>query len=307
MKIGDKYFLNLQEAVAWLLANNALPFQCNVNYVANTEIAKTAIINPSPAEIKVGALVLFADSKVGTVSGLTSNGFMVGPDYTDIKNALNYISNVAVDGSGYLVVTFSDGSSVNAGLLKQVLNFSINASQHLIANYNDGTSTDLGAIFTGNISISGNITASGIIDGATVTGNNIVEKMAGYSTTIADESTSDYTLTYTYVGVCKTGNKITFVIAGNIAIINATGRIDIGGFVIPSAVGSKIYGSSLYGWVDIKNIDGFADYSDSQKIPFALRKYDDANLALQVYFDNCETSKTYYFRYECTLLLSDPL
>ena len=164
MKIGDKYFLNLQEAVAWLLANNALPFQCNVNYVANTEIAKTAIINPSPAEIKVGALVLFADSKVGTVSGLTSNGFMVGSDYTDLANALAYISDVSVNASGYLVCTLSDGRTINAGLLKQVSGFSIDASQHLIVNYNDGTSNDLGAIFNGNINISGNLTADSIIE-----------------------------------------------------------------------------------------------------------------------------------------------
>ena len=165
MKIGDKYFLNLQEAVAWLLANNALPFQCNVNYVANTEIAKTSIINPSPAEIKVGALVLFADSKVGTISGITSNGFMVGSEYTDIQLALAYIQNVTVDASGNLTVSLSDGTQINAGQIKQISSFSIDGSQHLIANFNNGTTQDLGAIFTGNISITGNLSVSGSING----------------------------------------------------------------------------------------------------------------------------------------------
>lgn len=146
LKINGKTFMNIQEAVAWLLANNALPFQCNVNYVANTEIAKTAIINPSPAEIKVGALVLFADSKVGTVSGLSSNGFMVGPDYVDVANALAYISGISMNASGHLICTLSDGRTIDAGLVKQISGFSIDGSQHLIVSYNDGTSSDVGAL-----------------------------------------------------------------------------------------------------------------------------------------------------------------
>ena len=79
LEINGKKFMNLPEAVQWLLNNNALPFQSTANYVADTVIAKTTIVNPSPAEIRVGSLVLFADGKVGTVSGITYNGFMVGP------------------------------------------------------------------------------------------------------------------------------------------------------------------------------------------------------------------------------------
>lgn len=165
LEINGKTLMNLQEAVQWLLNNNALPFQANVSYVANTEIAKSAIINPSPISIKVGALVLFADSKIGTVSAVSSNSFMVGSEYTDIKTALNYISNVQINASQHLIVTFSDGTTKDAGLIKQISSFSINASQHLIANFNDGTSQDLGAIFSGNITISGNLTVTGQING----------------------------------------------------------------------------------------------------------------------------------------------
>ena len=160
LKINGKTFMNLQEAVQWLLANNALPFQANVNYVANTEIAKSAIINPSPAEIKVGALVLFADSKVGTVSGVTSNGFMVASEYTDIKDSLAYIVSIEIDASANLICTLSDGTVINAGLIREVSSFSIDASQHLIVNYNDGSTNDLGDIFSGDINIGGNLSVS---------------------------------------------------------------------------------------------------------------------------------------------------
>ena len=95
MNINGREFMNLQEAVAWLLQNNALPFQCSANYVADTEIAKTTIVNPSPAEVKVGAIVYFADGNIATVTGITSNGFMVGQDHIDL--GLDVIG--AIDGA----------------------------------------------------------------------------------------------------------------------------------------------------------------------------------------------------------------
>lgn len=160
LSINGKKFMNISEAVQWLLDNNALPFQSKANYVANTVIAKTTIVNPSPAEIKVGSLVLFADSKVGTVSGLTDAGFMVGQEYTDIGDQLNQITDIDLDASQHLIITLENGDTIDAGLVKQLSGFTIDASQHLIANYNDGTSTDLGAIFTGNVTISGSLTAN---------------------------------------------------------------------------------------------------------------------------------------------------
>ena len=162
--INDKTYMNLQEAVAWLLANNALPFQSTANYVANTEIAKTSIVNPSPAEIKIGSLVLFADGKVGTVSGITASGFMVGPDATDLSDGVPHVTGILIDASQHLIFTMSEGDPIDAGLIKTVSSFSIDASQHLIVNYNDGTSADLGAIFSGNISISGDLTVTGKIN-----------------------------------------------------------------------------------------------------------------------------------------------
>ena len=170
LQINGKTFMNLQEAVQWLLDNNALPFQSSANYVANTEIGMGTLVNPSPAKVRIGSLIFFADSKVSTVIGITENGFICSDQYNDLVDDVVYVSNVQLNASGHLIVTLSNGTNIDAGLIKQVTGFSINGSQHLIASYNDGTTTDLGAIFTGNININGSVQA-----------NLLLEKMTGYS------------------------------------------------------------------------------------------------------------------------------
>lgn len=302
LQINGKTFMNLQEAVQWLLANNALPFQCNTNYVANTEIAKSSIINPSPAEIKVGALVLFADSKIGTVSGLTTNGFMVGPDYTDIKNALNYISNIGVDASGYLIVTFSDGSTITAGRLRQVTNFEINASQHLIVNYNDGTSTDLGAIFSGNINISGDLAVSG-----SITGDEIKENMTGYSA--SNVKTGDGVndiITPLYLGVVKTGDKITFVYYFSYQRIDAKGLQAIAQINIPSAIGAKLYPDGD-GVLAYQSVYGAITSTTGANTPMYLDKLSNGAVSIAMSDSGLSNGNTYKIRFEQTFLLSDSL
>lgn len=63
---------------------------------------------------------------------------------------------------GHLILTLSNGDELDAGNLGAVSGFSIDASQHLIVTYQDGTTNDLGAIFNGNVNISGVLTASSI-------------------------------------------------------------------------------------------------------------------------------------------------
>ena len=292
LSTGNKTFMNLQEAVGWLLENNALPFQSTANYVGNTEIAMSTLINPSPAKVRVGSLIFFADSKVSTVVGVTSNSFIVSDQYNDLVDDVVYVSNVAINASGHLIVTLSNGDTIDAGLIKQVSSFSIDASQHLIATYNDGSTTDLGAIFSGNVNIAGNFTA-----------NSIIENMAGYA--FIKQNISTYSLDY--VGVVKNGNKITFAIAGTVLITEATDRKDIGYFTVPAEVGSKVIPSSLNGWADIRNISAFNAYNTSKIIPIGCGHATPNTFAIQAYLDNLSNNVTYYFRYEVTFLLSDSL
>lgn len=307
LEINNKRFMNLQEAVAWLLANNALPFQSTANYAPNTEIAKTTIINPSPAEIKVGALVLFADSKVGTVSGITTNGFMVGSDYTDIKNALAYIVSVALNGSNHLITTLSDGTTQDAGLIKEVASMSINASQHLIVTYNDGSTNDLGAIFSGNINISGNLTASGTITGSVVTGNSIVEIMNGYRAEV--RTNTGWTVEKVYIGACKTGNKLTVVVALNLTRgTGAANNPTLINFIVPEEVGQNLYPSSITGTLDSKNVAAYKDYLNHVGIDTFVTKASNSLFRIAIENGNAlELATPYYFRYEATFLLGPTL
>lgn len=330
LKINDKTFMNLQEAVQWLLENNALPFQSSANYVANTEIGLGTIVNPSPAKVRIGSLIFFADSKVSTVTGLTENGFIVSDQYNDLVDDVVYVSNVALNASGHLIVTLSNGTNIDAGLIKQVSNFSIDGSQHLIANYNDGTSTDLGAIFNGDITLGGSITAVnvtatgnanivgdltvdditalGTIDGAKVTGNEIVEKM-GADYFFTDIAVSNATKENIYAGACKNGNKLTLVYAFNITPSSALTSASVCQFAVPTAVYNKIYpvnidGVDVVARSDVKAITTYLDPGVTVK--FFVTK-GSGYLFFACDFSDLVVSSKYYMRLEITLLLSPNL
>lgn len=300
LSINGKKFMTLPEAVQWLLDNNALPFQCKANYVADTIVAKTEIINPSPAEIKVGSLVLFADSKVGTVSGITDSGFMVGQEYTDIGSRLNQITDINLDASDHLIFTLGNGDTIDAGLVKELSGLSINASQHLIANYNDGTSTDLGAIFQGNVNISGNFTA-----------DSIIENMSGYSAVITPNS--DYDFENVYTGAVKNGNKLTLVAAINITRLqNVTSSVAYVEFVVPTEVYNKLY-YTLIGGYNILNfpfVKAIGEDASAIDLGILIMKSGSNVIRIALHtatIPNLVLNKKYYVRLEATFLLSNGL
>lgn len=240
---NGKICMNEQEAIQWLLDNYPIPFQCSANYAAGTEIGLGTIVNPTPAKVKIGSIIFFADSKVSTVVGVTSNSFTCSDQYNDLVDDIVYVSNVQLNASGHLIVTLSNGTNIDAGLIKQVTGFSINASQHLIVAYNDGTSTDLGAIFSGNITISGNLAVSGSISG-TIPFETIKDS-AGHNRFVEGDVVhfTDVTgLTRTYSKWSLSGSHLMVVVAGTLA--NGTvipsgymlGRVDI-----PQWIKDKIY------------------------------------------------------------------
>ena len=302
LNIGNKTFMNLQEAVGWLLENNALPFQSTANYVANTEIAMSTLVNPSPAKVRVGSLIFFADSKVSTVVGVTSNSFIVSDQYNDLVDDVVYVSNVALNASGHLIVTLSNGDNIDAGLIKQVSGFSIDASQHLIVTYNDGSTTDLGAIFNGNVNISGTLNATNI------TGDSIIETMTGYSFVKNNVLPGEYI----YAGIVKNGNKLTFVafVKLNFTALPSGNHMSIGNFVVPNAVSNKIYPYTIGGLSNVvldKQLSAFSGINIVKEINGVLYKggtsYDAHLYGLSV----LDLNTDYLVRFECTLLLSDNL
>lgn len=302
---NGKNLMNLQEAVQWLLDNNALPFQCTANYVAGAEIGLGTIVNPSPAKVRVGSLIFFADSKVSTVIAITSNSFICSDEYNDLVDDVVYVSNVYLNGEGHLIVALSNGENVDAGLVKMISGLSINASQHLIASYNDGSTTDLGAIFSGNVNISGTLNATAI------TGDSIIETMTGYSFTIDTPALSGCSLEVTYAGVCKNGNKITFVVFGKFNK-ESNGSLVIDAFVqfgIPNAIGAKLYpyvisGTNVLEEKIVPFYDGIYSKTDNTVI---FRKYSNTLVGLMMRTNDLTANTDYFFRYEATFLLSDNL
>lgn len=300
LKIEGKTFMNIQEAVQWLLDNNALPYQCTANYAPLTEIGLGTIVNPSPAKVRIGSLIFFADSKVSTVVGITETGFICSDKYNNLVDDIAYVTNVAINGSGHLITTLSDGQTIDAGIIKQVSSFSINASQHLIATYNDGTTSDLGAIFNGNVNIAGNLTA-----------DSIIENMSGYSAVLV--SNTGLTISPVYVGVCKNGNKLTFVFAGNITVDDADYEkyVYLCQFNIPSSVADKLYSTNISGLnvLDCRKLLVF-DSADNFQNPLEKSGYwqKGGNTTYpRAYLPDLTVGHTYYIRYELTLLLSNSL
>lgn len=302
LKIEGKTFMNIQEAVQWLLENNALPYQSTANYVANTEIAMSTLVDPSPAKIRVGSLVFFADSKVSTVTGITSNGFIVSDQYNNLVDDIAYVTGVAINASGHLITTLSDEQTIDAGQIKQVSGFTINASQHLIVSYNDGTTNDLGAIFSGSVNISGNLSVSG-----SISGNEIVENMAGYSFDIVTVFEWDDI----YVGAVKNGNKLTLVVFGEYTKRTESYAGNLGYFTLPQAVADKIIPYSLGTFTDVvdtKISNFYDDIGSSVPINLSLRKANPTQLMLAIRDpQNLTADTTYLFRYEVTFLLGTNL
>ena len=302
LSIGNKNFMNLQEAVGWLLENNALPFQSTANYAGNTEIAMSTLINPSPAKVRVGSIIFFADSKVSTVIGVTSNRFIVSDQYNDLVDDVVYVSNVAINASGHLICTLSNGDNIDAGLIKQVSNFSIDASQHLIANYNNGTSTDLGAIFTGNVNIAGNLTA-----------DSIIENMSGYSAVYS--SLTYMTIENIYISMCKNGNKLTLVVACNVTRTDSCSTSPLCFFYVPASIFAKLYPSTV-AWfasaLSFQKVYAIDASAQAVQLDCVIEKGGPGTNSVKFTFlgtplNSLTLNTKYYVRVEQTFLLNDSL
>ncbi len=269
LKIGDKTFLNLQEAVAWLMENNCIPFQCTAPYAANTEIGMGTIVNPSPAKVRIGSIIFFSDSKVSTVTGVTDNGFIVSDKYNNLVDDVSYITDVKLNASGHIICTLSDGTTIDGGLVKMINGLAINASQHLIASYNDGTSNDLGPIFSGNVNVSGDLTATHAKIFETIEDSN------GHKRFIEGVPTeylpTGMTLTYKRWSLC--GSHLMVVLAGTIAA-NTTiyweGPLAICGD-IPQWILDKII-PTVSDFVELKVVKAFNSSLTTQDLTFYIKK-----------------------------------
>lgn len=201
--------------------------------------------------------------------------------------------------NGHLYLSLTNGDELDAGNLKPVTSFTIDANQHLIVNYGDGTSQDLGAIFSGNVNIDGSFTA-----------NSIIEKMSGYGyLPITKENAS---ITYTYVGVVKNGNKLTFACSGYFSKSGdlSGNNCNLIRFTFPNTIGVKLYQTEISGVSGLAfgKIDLCKSYTNHLDIPIIVFKENNKQIAVTMYqLNNTEIDTPYLFRFEITFLLSDNL
>ena len=205
--------------------------------------------------------------------------------------------NGATIRNGHLYLSLTNGNELDAGNVKPVTSFEINASQHLIVNYGDGTSQDLGAIFSGNVNVDGNFTA-----------NSIIENMSGYRF----QKETNEALTYTYAGICKNGNKITFAIACKLNFNSIPMNITLGTFILPISVYNKLF-PMAYGQsnniLSVKAVTLYKNENESKTLNVRFTKsnyagYVDITL-YPLQSAEIETNTDYILRYEETFLLSD--
>lgn len=140
-----------------------------------------------------------------------------------------------------------------------------------------------------------------------ITGGEIVEKMSGYS--YVNNSSSSFSVTNIYSGVAKNGNKVTFVLYFKINFSTlATGYI--GTFTIPSAVGSKLYPTTIGGQTNKLQV-GLAycatSFNSGINTGFWIDKISNTSIAFALGSSGLSTGTDYLVRMEATFLLSDNL
>ena len=160
---------------------------------------------------------------------------------------------------------------------------------------------------TNTTEISGNLDV-----GVNFTANSIIENMSGYNFFPEVLDNEHRTITYSYAGVVKTGNKITFAIAGTITTKDANSSTSFGRFSIPLSISNKLYPTTIgeiSNILDIKAITLSATGYSIKQIPVTtFKSYGGTSIEQSMYNLNELTIGTvYHFRSEITFLLSDNL
>lgn len=248
--------------------------------------------------------------------------------------------------NGHLILTLTNGDELDAGNMGAVSSFSINASQHLIVTYQDGSTNDLGAIFTGNVTINGDLTAVNVQVNSTLKTNYIepnhgsdvningnlsmgsgsaltssgsqidalkpvVETLTGYEY-VPVASGENINKEIVYAGIAKNGNKLTFVVCAKLtktATISQQGE-ELCKFYVPLDIGAKLIPTQIgvYSFLDVRQ----CLLSNNQLTGLIKPGYVEKNGAqyLRIFVvldDNLVTDRKYYVRYEVTFLLGENL
>lgn len=150
--------------------------------------------------------------------------------------------------------------------------------------------------------------ASGDVDD--IKADSIIENMTGYAGEL--QIPSNATNTGLYLGICKNGNKLTFVACGIINKNDVGGYRPLAKFYIPQSVNDKLVPFSDTKF-DIRPMSFIANYEtdtpSSVSSFFRMTKGTGTNPTLYLSADlgNLTIGTDYFYRIEATFLLSENL
>lgn len=226
----------------FLKENNYISvFYSSENYNPNTRNYQIGNVNTLNYELRLGDCIVFSNGYYAFVETLGEETFTIGNIlYFQGEQGVSVVS-ATINSSGSLVLTLSNGTTVNAGNTGAVKDFIIDTNQHLIVRYLNGTSNDLGAIFNGDIILDGTLTAtrvygSKIEDIKDLNNNNRFVEGLG----TINSAQSGFTNAF-----CKwslSGTHLMFVLAGTFEDETVIPNVrDLVEFSVPDWIYNKIY------------------------------------------------------------------
>lgn len=288
----------------FLKENNYISvFYSSENYNPTTRNYQIGNVNTLNYDLKLGDCVIFSNGYYAFVETLGENTFTIGNVlYFQGEQGVSVVS-ATINNTGNLILTLSNNSTIDAGNTGAVRDFIIDNNQHLIVRYLNGTQNDLGAIFNGDINISGTLNAT------KVTGDEIIETMSGYYAELP--STTGWTFEKVYIGAVKNGNKLTVVVAVNATKgVGAISNPILARINIPASVGNKLYPATVgqYQFLDNRVINAWSSYGNNIDVICYIDKT--SNTRITFVADNTTNfvqDTKYYLRYEATFLLGESL
>ena len=151
-----------------------------------------------------------------------------------------------------------------------------------------------------------NLLGSG--DVPSVKADEIIENMSGYSVELGVDSQNEFTPIY--IGACKNGNKITFVVFGKITkLADSVVQPTLVTFTIPNDVGAKLYPYSIGGVnrLDIKDVNAYYNTAQHYNFNAQIIKLSNTQVKIDFEWGNLVQDVETTARIEVTFLLNDNL
>ena len=226
-----------------------------------------------------------------------------------------YIKKNEVGGSAFFDVIFSiSGSTVISFASKEIeVNLSTGALSLTTSTVSTYSKSEIDTLLSSkadttyvDTQLAGKADLSGANFTGAITAPSIIENMSGY--TASKYNVSSYAIhTLKYAGIVKNGNKITFVGVGEITRTATAGNIPLVAFGIPASIGTKLYPINS-SWLALYKLYLGVDLTNGIQIPAIMIKNSDDSLRFDLYDTNTLTAnQKYYYRFECTFLLSENL